>query len=73
MEKDEPPAGLEPAIPGLGGRCLIHWATEAITGLPRKSWPHVWSESFTGQNVLFTSVLRMKHILSLQTIPDRVA
>ena len=21
--------GLEPAIPGLGGRCLIHWATEA--------------------------------------------
>ena len=25
----EPPAGLEPAIPGLGGRCLIHWATEA--------------------------------------------
>ena len=29
-EKLEPPAGLEPAIPGLGGRCLIHWATEAI-------------------------------------------
>ena len=25
-----PPTGLEPAIPGLGGRCLIHWATEAI-------------------------------------------
>ena len=25
----QPPAGLEPAIPGLGGRCLIHWATEA--------------------------------------------
>ena len=24
-----PPTGLEPAIPGLGGRCLIHWATEA--------------------------------------------
>ena len=29
-ENLEPPAGLEPAIPGLGGRCLIHWATEAI-------------------------------------------
>ena len=27
--KGEPPAGLEPAILGLGGRCLIHWATEA--------------------------------------------
>ena len=26
----EPPAGLEPAILGLGGRCLIHWATEAM-------------------------------------------
>ena len=24
-----PPTGLEPAIPGLEGRCLIHWATEA--------------------------------------------
>ena len=31
LEKLEPPAGLEPAIPGLGGRCLIHWATEAIS------------------------------------------
>ena len=29
QQKFEPPAGLEPAIPGLGGRCLIHWATEA--------------------------------------------
>ena len=40
--KMEPPAGLEPAIPGslphscwvavyrLGGRCLIHWATGAL-------------------------------------------
>lgn len=28
--EDQPPAGLEPAIPGLGGRCLIHWATEAV-------------------------------------------
>ena len=27
---NQPPAGLEPAIPGLGGRCLIHWATEAM-------------------------------------------
>ena len=29
-ESVEPPAGLEPAIPGLGGRSLIHWATEAV-------------------------------------------
>ena len=29
LSKQKPPAGLEPAIPGLGGRCLIHWATEA--------------------------------------------
>ena len=29
QKNHEPPAGLEPAIPGLGGRCLIHWATEA--------------------------------------------
>ena len=28
----EPPAGLEPAILALGGRCLIHWATEAVDG-----------------------------------------
>ena len=32
-ENCEPPAGLEPAIPGLGGRCLIHWATEAIANI----------------------------------------
>ena len=36
-EKLEPPAGLEPAIPGLGGRCLIHWATEAIDIFPPKT------------------------------------
>ena len=35
-KKSEPPAGLEPAIPGLGGRCLIHWATEASTGIECK-------------------------------------
>ena len=35
-QKREPPAGLEPAIPGLGGRCLIHWATEATSNLQRK-------------------------------------
>ena len=23
----QPPAGLEPAIPGSVGRCLVHWAT----------------------------------------------
>ena len=22
--------GLEPTIPGLGGQCLIHWATGAV-------------------------------------------
>jgi hypothetical protein len=25
-----PSKGLEPSIPGLGGRCLIHWATKAV-------------------------------------------
>ena len=29
MVQNEPSAGLEPAIPGLGGRCRIHWATRA--------------------------------------------
>jgi hypothetical protein len=24
------PAGLEPAIPGSAGRCLIHWATGLV-------------------------------------------
>ena len=27
--KATPPTGLEPAIFGLGGRCVIHYATEA--------------------------------------------
>ena len=27
------PAGLEPAIPGSVGRCLIHWATGPIDQL----------------------------------------
>ena len=27
------PAGLEPAIPGSVGRCLIHWATGPIENL----------------------------------------
>ena len=31
--KDQPLAGLEPAIPCLGGRCLIHLATEAMLSL----------------------------------------
>ena len=26
-KKQMTPAGLEPAIPGSVGRCLIHWAT----------------------------------------------
>ena len=30
FKKNLPATGLEPAIPGLGGRCLIHWATRAI-------------------------------------------
>ena len=25
-----PSVGLEPTIPGLGDRCLIHWATRAV-------------------------------------------
>ena len=27
MQSKMTPAGLEPAIPGSVGRCLIHWAT----------------------------------------------
>ena len=27
------PAGLEPAIPGSVGRCLIHWATGPYASL----------------------------------------
>ena len=27
LENNVNPAGLEPAIPGSVGRCLIHWAT----------------------------------------------
>ena len=29
LKISSPPTGVEPAIPGLGGRCRIHWATEA--------------------------------------------
>ena len=28
------PAGLEPAIPGSVGRCLIHWATGPLMEVP---------------------------------------
>jgi hypothetical protein len=30
FEHEMTPAGLEPAIPGSVGRCLIHWATEPV-------------------------------------------
>ena len=30
-------AGLEPAIPGSVGRCLIHWATRPLDGVPKSS------------------------------------
>ena len=34
-----PPTGVEPAIPGLGSRCRIHWATEAYTtAYSEKTW-----------------------------------
>ena len=29
------PAGLEPAIPGSVGRCLIHWATGPVAQVLR--------------------------------------
>ena len=32
------PAGLEPAIPGSVGRCLIHWATGPLTLLLHTSF-----------------------------------
>ena len=33
------PAGLEPAIPGSVGRCLIHWATGPMSKLSQKLSP----------------------------------
>ena len=36
------PAGLEPAIPGSVGRCLIHWATG-----PHGSWHHKVQHLYT--------------------------
>ena len=35
------PAGLEPAIPGSVGRCLIHWATGPDTKCMRHSHDHM--------------------------------
>ena len=32
------PAGLEPAIPGSVGRCLIHWATGPVGSYPVTSY-----------------------------------
>ena len=35
------PAGLEPAIPGSVGRCLIHWATGPdVFDYRMRSWEH---------------------------------
>jgi hypothetical protein len=33
-ENEMTPAGLEPAIPGSVGRCLIHWATGPLDKCP---------------------------------------
>ena len=34
------PAGLEPAIPGSVGRCLIHWATGPLALVLEWWWEH---------------------------------
>ena len=50
------PAGLEPAIPGSVGRCLIHWATGpyASLALPRDERLHYsGSLTFSSQRILF--------------------
>jgi hypothetical protein len=40
-EKKMTPAGLEPAIPGSVGRCLIHWATGPGTMQTRAQKPTI--------------------------------
>ena len=35
--KKLPTVGLEPTIPGLEGRCLIHWATWAWSQQPESN------------------------------------
>ena len=40
------PAGLEPAIPGSVGRCLIHWATGPLSRVQRESLHNNKSEPF---------------------------
>jgi hypothetical protein len=39
------PAGLEPAIPGSVGRCLIHWATGPCA-LCDPAWALLWRDEF---------------------------
>ena len=46
------PAGLEPAIPGSVGRCLIHWATGPIKHLrqrPLRYHAHPYTETWCPQ------------------------
>ena len=45
------PAGLEPAIPGSVGRCLIHWAT----GPDVKSQPLGFYVHFNGTTMTWNS------------------
>ena len=71
--QNEPPAGLEPAIPGLGGRCRIHWAT----GASYKNWKtssylslskglSVWRSN---NELCTTSSLSKQRILWVQRCP----
>ena len=39
------PAGLEPAIPGSVGRCLIHWATGPVAILLFQTPSPAWKET----------------------------
>ena len=37
FKKNPPTVGIEPTIPGLEGRCLIHWATWALSQQPESN------------------------------------
>ena len=46
------PAGLEPAIPGSVGRCLIHWARgPAEKGSFAKMRSHIWKLLDSGKQI----------------------
>ena len=53
------PAGLEPAIPGSVGRCLIHWATGPLA--------NVYTTGFSATSVA-TRRLRVAHLVGVHDL-----